>query len=166
MGAGGRVKKVLVMGVGNTLMQDDGVGICIIETLGKSTDTHPALHLVDGGTIGLALLPEIEDADAVIVVDASELGAPPGTLKVFHDSEIDGQLSGKQRTVHEVALLDLFSAAGILGKMPTRRALVAIQPECTDWGDGCTPPVLAAATEACAIINGLATDWCTAEAAA
>jgi hydrogenase maturation protease len=166
MGSDGNIKKVLVMGVGNTLMQDDGVGIHIVESLRQSPDSHPALHLVDGGTIGLALLPEIEDSDAVIVVDASELGAPPGTLRVFRNSEIDGQLSGKQRTVHEVALLDLFSAAAIRGRMPAQRALIAVQPECTDWGDGCTPTVLAAAAEACVAVNRLAGEWCTGEEAA
>ena len=157
---------VLVMGVGNTLMQDDGVGIHVIDRLRERTDTHPSLRLVDGGTIGLALLPEIEDADALVVVDASELKAPPGTLQIFHNEEIDRQLSGKRRTVHEVALLDLLSAAAIRGRMPANRALVAIQPECTDWGDGCTDKVERSAEQACTEINRLATEWCTGKEAA
>ena len=161
-----QLMKVLVMGVGNTLMQDDGVGIHVIEALAADPDRHPSLQMIDGGTIGLALLPEIEDADAVIVVDASELKAEPGTVAVFHGREIDEQLSGKKRTVHEVALLDLFSAASIRGRLPQRRALVAIQPACTDWGTGSTPPVRAAVERACALINGLARDWRDAEAAA
>lgn len=166
MAGGEQVKKVLVMGVGNTLMQDDGVGIHVIEALAADPESHPSLQIIDGGTIGLALLPEIEDADAVIVVDASELNAEPGTIAVFRGREIDQQLSGKKRTVHEVALLDLFSAASIRGRLPRQRALVAIQPACTDWGTGSTPPVRAALAAACAAINGLARDWCTAEAAA
>ncbi len=161
-----QLMKVLVMGVGNTLMQDDGVGIHVIEALADDPERHPALQVVDGGTIGLALLPDLEDADAVIVVDASELDAAPGTLAVFHGREIDEQLSGKRRTVHEVALLDLFAAAGIRGRLPERRALVAIQPGCTDWGTGGTPPVQAAVPRACAVIADLARAWCDAEAAA
>lgn len=159
-------KKILVMGVGNTLMQDDGIGIHIIETLRSSADSHPLLHFVDGGTIGLALLPEIDDALAVIVVDASELGSEPGTLRLFHNQEIDQQLSGKRRTVHEVALLDLFGAAAIRGRMPAQRALVAIQPGCTDWGTEFTPEVEAAIQPACEIINQLASEWCSGEEAA
>lgn len=159
-------KKILVMGVGNTLMQDDGIGINIIETLRSSENSHPSLHLVDGGTIGLALLPEIEDAFAVIVVDASELGAEPGAMRVFHNREIDKQLSGKRRTVHEVALLDLFGAAAICGRMPAQRALVAIQPGCTDWGTELTPEVDAAIQPACELINRLAGEWSCAEEAA
>lgn len=159
MAGGEQVKKVLVMGVGNTLMQDDGVGIHVIEALVADPARHPSLQIIDGGTIGLALLPEIEDADAVIVVDASELNAEPGTIAVFRDREIDQQLSGKKRTVHEVALLDLFSAAAIRGRMPPRRALVAVQPACTEWGLELTPAVAAAVPEACAAIRRLADGW-------
>jgi hydrogenase maturation protease len=159
-------RKILVMGVGNTLMQDDGVGIRVAEALRSSPDPHSALEVVDGGTIGLALLPEIEDADAVIVVDASELDAAPGTIRIFLDEEIDQALSGKRRTVHEVALLDLFGAAAIRGRMPPRRALVAIQPACTDWGTESTPPVTAAIAKACDTIRQLATEWRAGERAA
>ena len=166
MDAARNVKRILVMGVGNTLMQDDGVGIEVTRKLAARPGRHPSLHIVDGGTIGLALLPEIEDADAVIVVDASELGASAGTLETFHNEAIDTLLSGKRRTVHEVALLDLFAAAAISGRMPARRTLVAIQPGNTEWGSGCTQPVEAAAERACALIEQLAEDWTQCEVAA
>lgn len=159
MDAAKNAKRILVMGVGNTLMQDDGVGIEVTRALAGQPGLHPSVKLIDGGTIGLALLPEIEDADAVIVVDASELGAPAGTLDVFHNEEIDALLSGKRRTVHEVALLDLFAAAAIGGRLPAQRTLVAIQPQCTDWGSGCTEPVRAAAAQACTLIGNLVNDW-------
>ena len=66
-------KKVLVMGVGNTLLQDDGIGVHVTESLKASYSTQD-IDILDGGTIGLSLLPEIEDADAVIIIDASEIG--------------------------------------------------------------------------------------------
>jgi hydrogenase maturation protease len=160
-----RSTAILVMGVGNTLMQDDGVGTRVIEALAASPDTPSPLNILDGGTIGLALLPQLEDADAVIVVDASELNAEPGTVRLFHDEEIDRQLSGKRRTVHEVALLDLFSAAAIRGRMPRERLLVAIQPASTDWGDELTPAVQAAVPEACRVIRQWAAQRLEPEAA-
>ena len=113
----------------------------------------------DGGTIGLSLLPEIEDADAVIIVDASEIGERPGTMRIFRDEEIDQQLSGKKRTVHEVALYDLFSAAAIRGRSPAKRALIAIQPASTDWGLEPTPEVKAAIPQACEAITSLTRRW-------
>ena len=137
-------RKVLVIGVGNTLLQDDGVGVRVIESL--RSESGEGLEIVDGGTLGLSLLPMVEDADAVIVVDAS-------------GDAIDRQLSGKRRTVHEVALSDLFSAAAIQGRCPPLRALVAIQPGCVEWGLEPTEAVAAAIPEACAAIRALALRW-------
>jgi len=95
-----RTTTVLVMGVGNTLLKDDGIGIHVTEALKPRAD----YKIIDGGTIGLSLLPAIEDADAVIIVDASEIGEHPGSIRIFRNREIDRQLSGKKKTVHEVAL--------------------------------------------------------------
>jgi len=156
--------KIVVMGVGNTLLQDDGIGVHVTEALrteGHGAAAWPGLHLefIDGGTIGLSLLPDIEDAAAVIVVDASELGQSPGTVRIFRNDEIDRQLSGKRRTVHEVALADLFAAAAIRGRSPARRALVAIQPACTEWGLEPTTDLRAAIPHAQQAILDLAHEW-------
>ncbi len=156
--------KVVVMGVGNTLLQDDGIGVHVTEALradGQDATARSDLcfEIIDGGTIGLSLLPDIEDAAAVIVVDASELGQPPGTVEIFRNEEIDRQLSGKRRTVHEVALADLFAAAAIRGHSPARRALVAIQPACTEWGLEPTTDVRAAIPRAHQAILELAHEW-------
>ena len=159
MTAATKPKKILVMGVGNTLLQDDGIGVHIAQWLRNSGAADPELQIIDGGTLGISLLPDIEDADAVIVVDASEIGAQPGVMKIFRDGEIDQQLAGKRRTVHEVALVDLFSAAAIRGRSPARRALVAIQPASTDWGLEPTPAVRDAIPIACDAITNLARSW-------
>lgn len=156
--------KVLVMGIGNSLLQDDGVGVHVIDAL--RTDfhgdwPHPGSEprIIDAGTVGLALLPILEDADAVIVVDAAEIGLIPGALRVFHDRDIDRLLSGKRRTVHEVALADLFAAAALRGRSPARRALIAIQPGSTDWGLYPTPAVAAAIPRACGAVWALLKRW-------
>ena len=143
------------MGVGNTLLKDDGIGIHVTEAL----KPRPDYKIIDGGTIGLSLLPAIEDADAVIIVDASEIGEHPGSIRIFRNREIDRQLSGKKKTVHEVALADLFSAAALRGKCPAQRALIAIQPASTDWGLKPTPEVEAAIPRACAAIENITEKW-------
>ena len=97
--------RVLVMGVGNTLLQDDGIGVHVAESLRADHRSDPAyfdtqLDIIDGGTIGLSLLPDIEDAEAVIIVDASEMGDRPGALRVFRDREIDllpSRIVGRRR---------------------------------------------------------------------
>jgi hydrogenase maturation protease len=164
MAAASKAGKVLIMGVGNTLMQDDGVGVHVAESLRELTRTQPDLaepdlEIIDGGTIGLSLLPEIEDADAVIVVDAAEIGERPGAMRVFRNREIERCLSGRRRTAHEVALADLFSAAAIHGRSPSERILVAIQPASTDVGLDMTPAVQAAVPRACATIALLTRNW-------
>ena len=104
-------------------------------------------------------MPEIEDADAVVIVDASEIGEQPGTMRIFRNQEIDRQLSGKRRSVHEVALYDLFSAAAIRGRSPDERVLIAIQPASTEWGLEPTPEVKAAIPLACEALTSLTRDW-------
>ena len=151
-------RKVLVMGIGNTLLQDDGIGIHVTERF-KSQQADPNVEVVDGGTIGLSLLPDIEDADAVVIVDASEIGERPGTMRIFRNEEIDRQLSGKKRSVHEVALYDLFSAAAIRGRSPGQRVLIAIQPASTEWGLEPTPEVKAAIPKACDALTSLTRQW-------
>jgi hydrogenase maturation protease len=156
--------KVLVMGVGNSLLQDDGVGVHVIDALrtdfrGDWLRLRLEPRIIDAGTVGLALLPALEDADTVIVVDASELGRAPGAVRVFRDREIDHLLSSKRRTVHEVALADLFAAAALRGRSPARRALIAIQPASIDWGLYPTPAVAAAIPRACAAVWALLRAW-------
>ena len=157
-------RKVLVMGVGNALLQDDGVGVRVIEALEERlrlqpTLADPGIELVDAGTIGLALLPQLESAEALVVVDASELGLAPGAVRVFRDREIETLLSSRRRSVHEVALLDLLAAASLRGRCPARRALVAIQPASTDWGLQPTPAVAASIPAACRQVLELVAEW-------
>ena len=152
-------RKVLVMGIGNTLLQDDGVGVHVTELFRSTQQADSNVEVVDGGTIGLSLLPDIEDADAVVIVDASEIGERPGTMRIFRDGEIDRQLSGKKRSVHEVALYDLFSAAAIRDRSPEKRVLIAIQPASTEWGLEPTPEVKAAIPTACDALTSLTREW-------
>jgi len=152
-------RKVLVMGVGNTLLQDDGVGIHVTELLRSGGHDETLVTYIDGGTIGLSLLPCIEEADALIIVDASELNAPPGTVRVFRGNEIEQLMNGRKRSVHEVAVSDLLSAAALRGTCPERRALVAIQPGSTELGLEPTTDVLAAIPAACKAVTELTSGY-------
>jgi hydrogenase maturation protease len=153
---------IMVLGIGNILHGDDGVGIHVIKALDKFSLSWPlsqAVALRDGGTIGLALLPEIEDASALIVIDAAEFGAESGTVRVMHGAEMDAQLGGKKRTAHEVALADLMAAAELTGRRPERRALVAVQPASTEWRLTPTETVASAIPQACKAVLSLIEGW-------
>lgn len=154
--------KLLVLGVGNTLLSDDGVGVHVINALASRHEhTSLGLDLVfrDGGTMGLALLPEIEQARALIIVDATEIGAAPGEVRSFEGADMDSQLKGTKRTAHEVAVADLIAAARLTGRKPGRCALVAVQPGSTDWGLAPTAAVNSAIPRACAAVLSLIEGW-------
>lgn len=159
-----RKPAVLVLGLGNILQADDGAGIHVVHELqrrrdGDGTKLPDEAVLRDGGTIGLSLLAEIEGCDALIVVDAMELGAEPGTIGVFEDSDIMTQLGGKKRSAHEVALADLLAAAQLTGRLPKRCALVGIQPGRVGWGMEAEAPVAAAIPQACDEVARLVGKW-------
>jgi hydrogenase maturation protease len=151
--------RTLLLGIGNTLLSDDGIGVHVITALEADADVRAAARLNDGGTIGLALLGDIEDCEALIAVDAMQLDQPPGTLRVFTGEAMDLALAGRKRTAHEVALSDLLQAAALIGRRPSRRALVGIQPQSVDWGLVPTAEVAAAIPRACAAVAALLSDW-------
>ncbi len=152
--------KTLVLGVGNTLLSDEGVGIHVIRSLQDQVPPSAGIEYLDGGTLSFTLAVAIEDADALIVVDAAQIKAVPGQLRVYEGEEMDRFLYGNRRaTVHEVGLTDLMSMAKLAGRWPERRALVAIQPENMDWGEHPTSRVAEAVPEACRRIEALLADW-------
>ncbi|MFU8876831.1 MAG: hydrogenase maturation protease [Wenzhouxiangellaceae bacterium] len=122
-----------VIGIGNSLMGDDGAGIHVIEQL-KQRNIGDDVLLLDGGTLSFTLLEEVERTRHLIVVDAAELHAEPGTVREFHDAEMDDYLGNHQRpSVHEINLLDVLTAARLLGRMPRHYSLFGIQPVLLDW---------------------------------
>ncbi len=158
----GTATRILLMGIGNVLLSDDGVGVHVIRALDeqeRAGTIHRPVALRDGGTIGLELFNEFENLAALIVIDAAEMGAMPGTVRTFKGPDMDAQLLGKKRTAHEVALADLVMTAKLTGCLPRRRALVAVQPGSIEWGLSPTAPVRAAVPRACAIVLALLEDW-------
>ncbi len=157
--------QTLLVGIGNILLTDDGVGVHVIRELEarkRTGEISEATALRDGGTIGLALLSEFDGTGSLVVIDAIEMGAPPGTVRVFQGSDMDVQLRGKKGTAHEVALADLMAAARLLGSAPERRALVGIQPGSTEWGLYPTEVVCGAIPKACDIVLSLVEEWADA----
>lgn len=125
---------VTVIGIGNNLMTDDGAGVHVAERLAAHMDPQ-RVRVLDGGTLSFTLLDEVEQTDYLIIVDAAELDAPPGTVQAFHDKEMDAYLANAIRpSVHEVNLLDVLTAARLRGTMPARYSLVGIQPKAIEWG--------------------------------
>jgi hydrogenase maturation protease len=152
--------RTLILGIGNTLLTDEGVGIHVLQALEPSLADSPDITLLDGGTLSFTLAGPIEEADALIVVDAANIKASPGEWKLFLGEEMDAFLMGNRKsTVHEVGLTDLRVIAILAGHWPEKRAMLAIQPDIVDWGEQATPAVAAAIPPVCAAIHELIKDW-------
>jgi len=144
----------VVLGIGNTLLSDEGVGVHSIYYLKKqfldSPPPFPDVSLIDGGTLSFTLAAEIEKANNLIVIDAAELHDKPGAVKTFINQEMDEFLGiGNKRSVHEVSLLDLLSISRLSGHCPEQRALVGVQPKVIDWGEYPSRAVADAIPQAC-----------------
>ena len=152
--------KTLVLGVGNTLMRDEGVGVHAIQYLQQHHADLPDTEYVDGGTLSFTLAGIIEQAQNLIVIDATQLHAQAGAIRTFIGGEMDAFLNhNRKSSVHEVSLMDLLSIAALAEQLPPQRALVGIQPQIIDWGESPSAPVQAALPQACAQVVSLIRAW-------
>ena len=149
----------LVLGVGNTLLTDEGAGVHVINYLQANHPQADASY-IDGGTLSFSLVGDIEANQCLIVIDASELDSSPGTVKSFIDSDMDAFLGDKRRlSVHEVGLMDLLDMSRLSGRLPKRRALIGIQPKLVDWGFTPSPEVAASIPVAGQVALNLVSEW-------
>ncbi len=121
------MNRIVVLGVGNLLRTDDGVGVRVIQELEARFSFPPNVRLYDGGTGGLGLLSIIEEADYLVVVDSVLVGEPPGTVVSFDVENLPSTLTRKISS-HEIDVLDVLDIARRLGKLPPT-VIVGIQPQ-------------------------------------
>ena len=135
------VAPVLVLGVGNTLLGDDGVGVHLVNRMSSwAREWHGEVELLEGGTQGLALLGSIAGRGALVLLDAVALGSAPGTVHLRQDLEVL-ELSYRSTTAHEGNAGELITAALLLGDLPARIRLVGIEPACMNSGTGLSDAV-------------------------
>ena len=132
--------KVLVLGVGNLVMGDDGVGIRVVQQLQREYSFPRSVELVDGGTLGLDLLPVLEGRSHLIMVDAVETGKEPGTCVRLAGEELPIALETKL-SPHQMGLKDLLSVARLMGQSPGEMVLIGVQPGSIQMGTEMTREV-------------------------
>jgi hydrogenase maturation protease len=119
-------KPILVLGIGNILLKDEGIGVRVAEQMMTMT-LPPHIEVMDGGTGGLDLLYAIEGRTKVIVVDAVKAGSPPGTLFRFTDKDL-AQKKGFIRSAHGIDFSDVISAATYFKTKPSDIVFLGIEP--------------------------------------
>lgn len=134
--------KTLVLGLGNVLLSDEGVGVHVVRLLRERYRFPQEVEILDGGTLGLDLLPYIEDAGRLLIVDALQMDALPGTLARLVGDEIPAILSLKY-SPHQMGLSDLLAAARLRGHLPAEIVLWGVQPASLEVGLELSPTVAA-----------------------
>ncbi len=121
----------LILGLGNVLLQDEGLGVQIINRIQDQYRFEPAVDILDGGTAGLDLLPDLEDRQQVIIVDAVDFNEEPGYIGLIENDNILAKIQTKL-SIHHLGLADVLSAAKLTDQFPPEIVLVGVQPESMD----------------------------------
>jgi len=138
-----RSVELLVLGLGNVLCGDDGLGPAVVDRLDRDWSLPEGCSALDGGTLGLSLLPVVEDARRVILVDAVRLDAAPGTL-VRLEGEAVGSAVRDRLSVHQIGVADLVDALRLRGRLPEELVLIGAVPGSLAVALGLSPAVDAA----------------------
>jgi hydrogenase maturation protease len=125
--------RAAVIGIGNLLLGDEGAGIHAIRALRERYSLPEGLTLIDGGTMGLDLLPYVEGLDKLLIVDAANLGEPPGTIRLMEGDKVKRFLDTKF-SVHQIGLPDMLFAAELKDILPSEVCIVGIQPALIETG--------------------------------
>jgi hydrogenase maturation protease len=122
-------RPVVVLGLGNPLMADEGVGVYLIERLAERAAEYPAVDFVDAGTGGLAILHHIEGRHKAILIDCAFMDEPPGTIRRFTPDEVHSTKVLAHQSLHELDLMRVIAMAHELEQAPAEVVLFGIQPE-------------------------------------
>ena len=131
---------LLLLGLGNVLCQDDGAGVAALYRLRRAYALPPGVLPVDGGTLGLDLLPLVERAARVLLIDAIGADEPPGTLVRLAGSAVAPAVR-ERLSPHQVGVADLLGGAALLDRYPGEVVIVGVVPASIGFGLGCTPAV-------------------------
>jgi hydrogenase maturation protease len=140
--------KTTVVGVGNVLLQDEGIGVHVIRSLREMT--LPNVELVDGGT-SPDVLTCLEATDRLIIVDAAETGGPPGSIYRLRPEDLAGNTS--DFSLHELGVPESLQMMQLMGNYPGEVIIIGIQPKEISWGMELTPELAARLPEIVTVVR-------------
>ena len=134
-----RREKILILGVGNVLLNDEGVGVHIAHKM-MTLDLPPEVRVVEGGTDGFGLMHLILEADQLILIDAVKGGGAPGSIYRFELEDCPPYPDPYKTSVHQISILEVIHLADLIGSTP-RTTIIGIEPKEISWGMELTPEV-------------------------
>ncbi|HEQ1858090.1 TPA: HyaD/HybD family hydrogenase maturation endopeptidase [Providencia alcalifaciens] len=129
--------RILVLGVGNILLSDEGIGVRIVEALEERYHLPECVEVLDGGTAGMELIGAMADRDHLIIADVVLSSQQPGNILVLRDAEVPA-LFTRKISPHQLGLSDVLSALHLTDEFPKRLTLVGIVPESLEPAIGLT----------------------------
>ena len=133
-----------VLGIGNILMQDDGVGVRVMEAVRDARDWPDDVEFIDGGAGGLNLLNIIESAEHLVVFDSAEMNLPAGEHRIIHPRQVAEHSPAHRVSLHDVPFIETLRLCETFSQAPDDIVLLAIQPDVVDFGRELTPALSAA----------------------
>lgn len=145
--------KNVVLGIGNILLSDEGVGVRVVEALAVAGDWPAEVELIDGGTCGMEMLDQLEGLDLLVVVDCVRGGRAPGTPVVLRGEAVPKFFRTKL-SPHQIGLADVLASLELTGRAPRETVIVGIEPESLSLGMELTPVVAARLPELVDLTRG------------
>jgi len=130
---------IVILGIGNLLLSDEGVGVHIAHKL-MDMDLPKGVSVVEGGTDGFRLLNVITATDRLIVVDAVKGSSPPGSIYRFDIDEVKNSPSGFKTSIHQIGILEVINMSGLIGKTP-HTTVIGIEPKSIEMGMELSPEI-------------------------
>jgi hydrogenase maturation protease len=149
---------ILVLGLGNLVMTDDALGCRVVAELERRYLFPEQVKLLDGGTLGLDLLPHLEQVDRLLVIDALQMGGQPGELFRLEGDEVPRAFANKL-SVHQMGLQDLLAVAELQGYLPSQLVVWGAQSASIEMGMEMSPELTVALNPLVEKVIGELTSW-------
>jgi hydrogenase maturation protease len=155
--------RIIVLGIGNTLNRDEGVGVHAVRALEAQRPRspvagQPSVEYLDGGALGLNLLPIVEEASHLLILDAVDAHQPPGAVIELAGDEIP-LFSGIKLSQHQITFQEVLGLAAVRGKLPAHLRLIGVQPADLEIGLDLSPTIAAALPEVVARACAVLAEW-------
>ncbi|MBN2130606.1 MAG: HyaD/HybD family hydrogenase maturation endopeptidase [Sedimentisphaerales bacterium] len=135
-------KAVAVLGLGNPLMADEGIGVYLIERLAQSAGRYPSVEFIDAGTGGMSVLHLLEGRRKAVFIDCAIMGETPGTMRRFTCEQVRSRKVLAHQSLHEADLMHILAMAEQLGQAPEEVVVFGIEPEAVEFKEGLSPALL------------------------
>jgi hydrogenase maturation protease len=132
-------KSTVVLGLGNPLMGDEGIGVYLVEQLARSAAEYPSVDFLDAGTGGLSVLHYIEGRRKAVIIDCAYMDEEPGVIRRFTPDQVRSRKVLAHQSLHEADLMQILAMARQLGQAPEQVILFGIQPERVELGQELSP---------------------------